>query len=278
MLMVIARLVLGRLQPSQGWVHARDVARLVSVVLIWLYIAIIGLPAPAARAAVMGTALIWVDSRGARTPPLYVLLITALAMLAWSPGQLYDVSFQLSFLAYGFLALALRLCGAPPVRKGAPPLHRWLWHGLWLCWVNLAATAVVTLGLWPLIAARFGTFSWLVLAGNLLLVPIMGGVILPGAMVALAVAGLFLASPPESWLERAVFGSVELALKAWLWALRWLDRWGDGAVFRVSADWSAWEGIFYYLTLVALLTIVIRLRSKALRQAILAEVPPSRVL
>jgi hypothetical protein len=61
------------------------------------------------------------------------------------------------------------------------------------------------------------------------------------------------ASAPGAWLERAVFGFMELSLAAWLRVLRALDDLGAGLAFRVPADWSAMEGLAYYAALVALL-------------------------
>jgi ComEC/Rec2-related protein len=253
MLVVVRDFLMRYAQTGQGWIHARDAGRAGSVALLWAYIAVIGLPPPAVRAAIMGTLLLWTESRGTRTPPLYVLVLTGLAMLAWSPSQLYDVSFQLSFLAYAFLLLALSLDGGRAEEPGGAPWRRWLRQGARLAWLNLLVTGVVTLGLWPLIAARFGTFSWLVFAGNLLLVPVLGAVILPAAMVALVVSLAWVASAPGAWLERAVFGFMELSLAAWLRVLRALDDLGAGLAFRVPADWSAMEGLAYYAALVALL-------------------------
>jgi predicted membrane metal-binding protein len=210
----------------------------------------------------MGSGLIWLESRGARTPPLYVLTVTGLAMLAWSPSQLYDISFQLSFLAYAFLVLALELGGPLPRRGSGAPLRERMRHALWLLAMNVGVTGVVTLGLWPLIAARFGTFSWLVFAGNLLLVPAMGAVILPSAMVALAIGGALAGTAPGGWLERAVFGWLEGSLAAWLWVLRWVDRIGGGWVFQVPAHWSGRLGLIYYASLLLLLLVLIRLRRR----------------
>jgi ComEC/Rec2-related protein len=263
MLMFLQRPLLSRLQRGQGWVPTRDVARAASVALIWLYIAMIGLPPPAVRAAIMGTALVWLESRGARTPPLYVLAVTGLAMLAYSPSQFYDISFQLSFLAYAFLVLALELGGREPGRGGEPFLLTWLRRGAWLFAMNLGVTGLVTLGLWPLIAARFGTFSWLVFAGNLLLVPVMGAVILPSAMVALVISAAYVGSAPGGWVERALFGWLEACLSAWLWLLRAVDRLGGAAYFRVPPQWSAAQGALYYAALLGLVGLLIHLRRRA---------------
>src|SRR5271154_5370997 len=87
--------------------------------MIWAYIALIGFPSTAVRAAMMGSLLIGSDLWGTRTPGPYILAFTGAAMVALVPSTLYDISFQLSFLAYFFLVLAMSLGRAlgPAMRR-----------------------------------------------------------------------------------------------------------------------------------------------------------------
>lgn len=265
LLMVLQRYVTWVLSPGQGWVHGRTAARLTIVGLIWAYIALIGFPVPAVRAAVMGTLLIWTELWGTRTPGLYVLAFTGLVMLALTPSVVYDISFQLSFLAYFFLVLAMDLG-----RQASRWLSNWLsarlpaerawWRGpAWLARAadagaaNLWVTLIVTLGLWPLIAERFHNFSFLVFAGNLLLVPAMELALLPVAMVALTTSLAFAAAAPGQWAERAAFGLLEAGLSVWVRVVHVLDRLGAGFVFRVVLDWPAQGFALYYAALLGAL-------------------------
>jgi len=276
LLMVVQRYVTWMLSGGRDWVHGRRWARLVIVALIWAYIALIGYPVTAVRAAVMGSLLIWTDLWGTRTPGLYVLVLTGLSMVALTPSVLYDISFQLSFLAYFFLvqamdlgralryegpmllaALGLRLPGDSP-----EPLRRIGWRGAvrgWLarlgaaCAENLWVTAIVTLGLWPLMAARFHNLSLLVFAGNLLLVPAMELALLPLAMAALATSALFATAAPGVWLERLVFGALELGLGAWARVVYALDRLGGAFVLRIHLGWTFAGFALYYGALLAAL-------------------------
>ncbi len=265
LLMVLQRYVTWVLSPGQGWVHGRTAARLTIVGLIWAYIALIGFPVPAVRAAVMGTLLIWTELWGTRTPGLYVLAFTGLVMLAFTPSVVYDISFQLSFLAYFFLVLAMDL-GRQVSRWLSDWLAAWLPTGLaawsgpaWLARLagagaaNLWVTLIVTLGLWPLIADRFHNFSFLVFAGNLLLVPAMELALLPVAMVALTTSLAFAAAAPGQWPERAAFGLLEAGLSVWVRVVHVLDRLGAGLVFRVVLDWPAQGFAVYYAALLGAL-------------------------
>lgn len=262
LLMALQEFIVRRVQRGQGWVHARASARLVIIALIWAYILLIGSPAPAVRAALMGSVWIWSRTWGTRTPGAYVLTLAALAMLWPDPSLSYDISFQLSFLAYGFLALALdagqRTGTADPAGAWRARIGRWS-H---LLRMNVWVTAVVTLGLWPLIAARFGNLSLLVFAGNLLLVPAMGAVILPISMLALLVSLAYVGAPPGAWLERVSFALVEGSLTLWLAVLRFLDRAGPALVFRVKLDWDGRTGFVYYTVLIGLLALLIRWRRR----------------
>lgn len=261
LLMVLQRYVTWVLSPGQAWVHGRTAARLAIVGLIWAYIALIGFPVPAVRAAIMGTLLIWADLWGTRTPGLYVLALTGLVMLALAPSIFYDISFQLSFLAYFFLVLAMNV--GRPLARGAGRLARRLRPAgrepgrlarlAGAAGANLWVTLIVTLGLWPLIAARFHNFSFLVFAGNLLLVPAMELALLPVAMVALTVSLVFAGAAPGQWPKRAAFGLLEGGLDVWVWVVHVLDRLGSGLVFRVVLDWPPEGFALYYSALLAAL-------------------------
>jgi competence protein ComEC len=294
LLMVVQRYVTWVLAPGQGWVHGRTAARIVIVALIWCYIALIGYPVTAVRAAVMGSLLIWTELWGTRTPGLYVLVLTGLGMTALTPSVLYDLSFQLSFLAYFFLVQAmdlgrsLRYAGAVMPGAGLPgspesrgrgglpaearPIRAAL-HSVadvgaagrvalvtlrtWLARLgafsaeNLWVTGIVMLGLWPLMTARFHNLSLLVFAGNLLLVPAMELALLPIAMAALVTSAVFATAAPGVWLERGMFGALELGLGVWAQVVHWLDRLGGSLVLRVNLDWPFAAFALYYGALLA---------------------------
>lgn len=86
-------LVMRRVTKRRGWQFA------VSTMFLWAYTVMVGAEASVVRAALMFTmiALGAVVSRRAR--PLNALGCAALILLIWRPGDLFDASFQLTFLS-----------------------------------------------------------------------------------------------------------------------------------------------------------------------------------
>lgn len=231
---------------GQGWLYLREGLQVAVVLLLWAYLALIGFPVTAVRAAVMGSMLVWADLWGTRTPRGHVLALAAFGLLAWAPSQIYDLSFQLSFLAYGCLLLAL----AYPEREWTPARH-WLrrvgqqvWRGSRM---NLLMTFFITLGLWPLISSVFGTVSLLTFIANLLMIPLLSLVVLPLALWAMGVSLLALGQPPEGWLERGSFWVLELGIDAWVAVIRFVDAWGSPLTMRYRLAWPPGWVFAYYV-------------------------------
>ncbi|MEE8395382.1 MAG: ComEC/Rec2 family competence protein [bacterium] len=254
---------LGFVLPSQGWLRARTLARVGVTGVIWGYIALIGFPIPAVRAATMGTMLVWADLWGTRTPALYVLLLAGLGLLLLTPTALYDLSFQLSFLGYFFLVCGLGLSrtatawisGGARVSGFRSLLGRWFW----LVGMNLWITLWITLGVWPLIALRFGNLSLLVFIGNLVMIPLLSVAVLPVGLLALCVSLFFVGSVPGGWVERFVFAGLEAVLQGWLWLVEAIDRVGSPLVFAVRLRWDTREIFLYYVFLLGFLFLLGRL-------------------
>ena len=70
------------------------------VVLIFLFILMVGAPASAVRAGIMGIILLYAKKIGRLSSPVRIIIFAGAIMLAFNPLLLrYDVGFQLSFLA-----------------------------------------------------------------------------------------------------------------------------------------------------------------------------------
>jgi ComEC/Rec2-related protein len=252
----------GRGGAGQGWVHGPALRRALVLAAVWVYIALIGFPVPAVRAAAMGTLLVWNEQWGTRSPPLYILGLAGLLVLACDPSQLYDVSFQLSFLAYGFLLIALGLHRPASGRLRDAGWPRWLAALPEGAWLNLWLTAWITLGLWPLVAVTFGRISLLVFLGNLVMVPLLGLVMLPLGLAGLAASLLALGAPPEGWLERAAFAPLDAALRAWVWLVERLDALSGLGVIPVRLDWPPQAFAAYYALLLTAAGLALRHRKR----------------
>jgi ComEC/Rec2-related protein len=262
LLLPVARVLWSFVQTGQGWIHQRAASRVTITLLLWGYIALIGFPAPAVRAASMGSLIVWSQLWGTRASPVYVLVLAAAGMLAWDPSQIHDLSFQLTFLSYALLIAAVALWSLRPA-----PEERGTWGARLLSGaaLNLLITSWITVGLWPLIAEAFRRFSLLVFVGNLLLVPLMSVAILPAGMVAFLTSLLSLGAPPGTLIERLAFGALDGVLSAWVSLVEWIDVAGEALVFRIGLEWSPRGWFLYYagsaLAFVAVFRLARRWRS-----------------
>jgi competence protein ComEC len=177
-----------------------------STALLAAYAALVGALPSAVRAAVMASLAMWARAGERRVDPWQLLGVAAVGLLAWRPGDLFDLGFVLSFASVaGLLALVI-------------PLERWLASGgpggdrpmrpVAFLAAGLAATTAATVATLPIQAAAFG---WLAPVGFLLnpaAVP-LAGIGLPLAWLALGADALgltFVADP----LARAASASLGL--------------------------------------------------------------------
>lgn len=149
-----------------GWWRFRSLAQITTVLAIWGFAFLTGLSPSIMRAAFMITIYALLSLGYRERMSVNTLAFTAIVMLVINPFALYDIGFQLSFMAV--LAIVL----VNPLFTTLIPLpvlqrHRWL-KVLWgLTTVSLAAQ----IGTAPLVAYYFGRFSTYFLLSNYLVVP-----------------------------------------------------------------------------------------------------------
>jgi competence protein ComEC len=161
-----------------GW--WRQKAQWAAIVFVWLFVAMIGLPASAVRAAIMGSLMILAQIIGRPVDILRVITIAAAAMVWQSPLILrFDVGFQLSFLA----VLGMIYFARPIERKlkFIPPKPEFIRSALA---VALAAQ-IFTL---PLLVYGFGYVSTYGLVANVLVEPLVAFITIYGFVFAIAAA------------------------------------------------------------------------------------------
>lgn len=122
----------------------------VVVAFIWLYVALCGYPTSAIRAAIMFSVLQLSHISRSRYSPENSLFAAAFIMLIVEPTMLFEIAFQLSFIA----VMAIVFVGAPLNRMLGVriPLLRGVVSGLVISLVCVVATA-------PLISHTFGVVS-----------------------------------------------------------------------------------------------------------------------
>ena len=140
--------------------------RLLLVLAIWAFALLTGLSTSLVRSATMISLYAVFSVRGGRMSSINVLAFAALVMLLINPRTLFDIGFQLSFMAVLAILLVMPLTehfvSAEYLQKH--PLIRWLWG-------MVAVSTAAQIGVAPLIAYYFGRFSTYFLLTNLIVIP-----------------------------------------------------------------------------------------------------------
>ena len=142
------------------------VSQVVIIVCIWLYVFLVGMTVSVVRSAVMITVYALLSLGHRDKTSVNTLAFAAIVMLLFNPLSLFDVGFQLSFLAV--LAILLFY----PLFEGVWPQPFLMDHRVfkWL-WTMLSVSCAAQIGVAPLIVYYFGRFSCFFLLTNLLVVP-----------------------------------------------------------------------------------------------------------
>ena len=142
------------------------VSQMLIVLCIWAFVFLVGMSTSVVRSATMLTvyALLSLGYRDKMT--VNTLAFTAIVMLTVHPLSLYDVGFQMSFMAV--LAILVFM----PLLEGLFPREYLLSHQTvrWL-WSMVAVSVSAQIGVAPLIAYYFGRFSTFFLLTNFIVIP-----------------------------------------------------------------------------------------------------------
>ena len=238
---------LGRLS-NRFLEHPRfyGITHLISLTGIWLYLLLIGMPTPAFRAVCMLSLLVAGRLLGQVHHPLYALFATAFFFIFLNTAVIYEVSFQLSFIAVLFILWFLPLYPHP--HENDVFWKRIFKYGM----ISIAITTAVMLGTWPVVASIFGRISLETFWLNLIMVPLLGLFVLPCCLLTLVVSALSLGNPPFGILENGVFKLTELVVEGWFAVLQNLHRWGDWASFPLTLDWGPPQFFLYYAIILGL--------------------------
>lgn len=137
------------------WIN-NTTRKILLVIGTWTFIFIVGLPTSAVRAGWMITLVLVNPFPTQQTSPIDKLALTAIMLLLYNPLYLYDVGFQMSFMAVAGLLLSSYILKS-----------RNKFMQLVQCTL-VAQIAVLPLTLW-----HFGQFPTYFIIANLLLVPII---------------------------------------------------------------------------------------------------------
>ena len=176
---ILTAILMGVFYPLTRVRLGRHIASFLVVLLLWGFAFLAGLSPSVVRAVTMFTLYAgasWLTE--GRFSGIPSLALAAFLMLLYQPFYLFDVSFQLSFVA-----VASILCFYPLV-SACNPLRKTRLRGIWNL---LSLSFVAQLGTLPLVLHYFGTFPTYFLLANLAVSP-LAVVILGSALVSFLLA------------------------------------------------------------------------------------------
>ena len=182
--MVISFLVRGR-----RW---RVAAQILTILLLWTFAFLVGMMASVVRAATMLTIYGLLSLGYRRGMSVNVLAFTAILMLVAQPDALFEISFQMSYLAVFAILLIF------PMLYHIIPAHWLMEHRFvgWMWGMTLLSLSA-QIGVAPLIAFYFHRFSVYFLLANFVVIPcayliLIGGLLLLLTSWSLIAKGLIL--------------------------------------------------------------------------------------
>jgi len=117
---------------------------------------------------------------------LHTLALAAFLILIFSPASLFDVSFQLSFLAVLSILYSVPRILQDLKQKGIFLVPKTSWEGniLKYIFLSLLVSGVAILGTAPFVALHFNRFSLIGFFTNLFMIPWVGFLIVPLSLIA----------------------------------------------------------------------------------------------
>jgi len=175
-------------------------AALAALPVTLVYAVATGASVPVIRSAVATGLVFGSVLLGRRPDARHALAVAALAILAFDPGSLLDVSFQLSFVSVGgLLLLAGPLRQALPVR---PDASRWTGRALEAALQGSCASVAATIATAPLLALHFRRLSTLAVPANAVGLPFASALTVLAALAFLSSAVTPFAAPAVLWICR----------------------------------------------------------------------------
>jgi competence protein ComEC len=151
------------LLPHRRW---PAVSQTIILIAIWLYVLLVGMPVSVVRSAFMLTVYGLLSIGHRNKMSVNALAFTAIVMLMCNPEWLFDIGFQLSFMAVLAILLFVPLFEDVFSAKYLQE-HRWIRR----IWGLVAVSISAQIGVAPLIAYYFGRLSTYFLLTNFIVLP-----------------------------------------------------------------------------------------------------------
>jgi competence protein ComEC len=149
-----------------GWHRYRMATQIITVLAIWAFALLTGLSTSVVRSAFMISIYALLSLGYRERMSVNTLAFVAVVLLIINPMAIYDLGFQLSFLAVLGILLIHPLINNL-VAADVQQQHRWLSSAWGLVTVSIAAQIATA----PLVAYQFGRFSTWFLLSNFIVIP-----------------------------------------------------------------------------------------------------------
>lgn len=228
-----------------------QVSALFAIIPIAGYAFIAGLRISTVRATIMIICFLIALFTGRGRDLLNVLAFAAFAILIVSPAALFDVSFQLSFMAVASIILITPTLSAMIPKAEEEGILR---KGIVGIILFMMASLSAIIGTCPLVAFYFNRVSTVALISNLFVIPIMGFIVLPLGILFIITASFV---PVATALIQAAsfFIRLSVSIVDFLASLSF-------ASFNVVTP-TIPEIVLYYLLIITLLKLLEGRRSEA---------------
>lgn len=177
------------------------------LLFLWAFAFFTGLSSSIVRSACMFSMLALADLLGRKSLTMNILAATAFVMLLCDPVWLFDIGFQLSFLAVAAILLIQK-----PIYQLFPVKSR---VGKYV-WGLMSVSIAAQLGTAPLVLLYFSRFSTHFLLTNLVVIPLV--------TIILYAAVFMLCLTPLPWMQTVVAEGVRLLLKALNAFVQWVEQ------------------------------------------------------
>ncbi|SDY31427.1 ComEC/Rec2 family competence protein [Tindallia californiensis] len=209
-------------------------AKIITLLLVWQYALLVGLPVSIVRAATMLSIMMLsfflerhYDSRNA-------LMITAMTFVILDPATLQTISFQLSFLATASILWGLSLLAHFKMKR--IPLRN-----------MVLMTLLVQIGTWPIVAYHFNEFSIIAPLMNLLVVPVLG-ILMTTSLIAWLL----------SWVPFLPVIMMHTVNGILIYMIKTMSRFSHWKYASISIDHLSAQNIVVYYALIIVLALILK--------------------
>lgn len=190
---------------AAAFVVSRRRAVPVALLSIVMFVLMTGSSPSVVRAGIMGALLLLAERTSRIYAPRNAITLTAAVMLLWDPSLITDAGFLLSFSALLGIIYGVPLLRSFLRMPEDRPLEGWR--------KNMLETSAAQLAVLPVSFAYFGSFSWVALFANMLILPAVPLSMFFGAVTVAIGAFSYHAALMPAWITGIVLSYEALVVR-----------------------------------------------------------------